>query len=68
MDIDDEVEDLLSQVPTDMLSQIPSQAPTEQLAAEYKKLMDEYDVLCNGNQKMEEQVEILQTQLNPWQM
>jgi len=42
-----------------MISQIPSQAPTEQLAAEYKKLMDEYEQLCEGNKKMEEHVETL---------
>lgn len=36
---------------------MPSQAPTEQLAAEYKKLMDEYDTICEGNKRMEEQID-----------
>jgi hypothetical protein len=61
---DDDLDELLSQVPTEMISQIPSQAPTEQLAAEYKKLMDEYDQLCVGNQKMEQQVQSLKKQLD----
>lgn len=52
-------DDAISQVPTELISQIPSQAPTEQLAAEYKKLMDEYDTICTGNKQMEQQVENL---------
>jgi len=46
-------------VPTDIASQIPSQAPTEQLAAEYQKLIEEYDQLLVGNKKMEMHVDKL---------
>ena len=34
------------------MEEILSQAPTEQLASEYKKLLDEYEQLCNGNKKL----------------
>ena len=46
-------------IASDQLSNLPSQAPTEQLAQEYKKLMDEYDTIVTGNKKLEEQVDNL---------
>ena len=47
-------DDALSQVPSEAISAMPSQAPTEQLANEYKRLMDEYDTICEGNKRMED--------------
>jgi hypothetical protein len=53
------VDEGLSQVGSeaDAVSVVPSQTPTEVLAKEYKKLMDEYDTICVGNKKLEETVE-----------
>ena len=59
------VEQALSYVPSEAISQMPSQAPTEQLAAEYKKLMEEYDTICAGNKKMEDQIEVIKKHWNP---
>ena len=49
--------DAISQVPTEVISNMPSEAPTEKLANEYKRLMEEYDTICEGNKKMEEQID-----------
>lgn len=62
---EDALYDILSQVPTEQISQIPSQAPTEQLAQEYKKLIEEFDSICVGNQKMEDQLDKIKRQWNP---
>jgi hypothetical protein len=35
-------------------SNIPSQAPTDVLQAEYKKLMDTYEQVCQSNKELEE--------------
>ena len=39
------LDEILSNVQSEMVSHIQSEAPTEQLAAEYKKLLEEYDTL-----------------------
>jgi len=62
-------QDEQSQVPTeaegDDISVVPSQAATEFLAEEYKKLLSEYDQMRETNKEMEDQVEKLKATFNP---
>ena len=57
--------DAVSQVPTEVISQMPSEAPTEKLANEYKRLMEEYDTICEGNKRMEEQIDQIKQHWQP---
>ena len=57
--------DALSQVASDAISNMPSQAPTEKLAQEYKRLMQEYDTICEGNKRMEDQIEDIKKHWQP---
>ena len=58
-------DDALSQVPSEAVSNMPSQAPTEKLAQEYKRLMEEYDTICEGNKRMEDQIEDIKKHWQP---
>jgi hypothetical protein len=71
-DLEDEEGILLDDIKRELLleqdqmslapSQIPSVVPTEILAAEYKKLMDEYNMVTDGNKRLEDEIEGLKAE------